>query len=558
VPDIEIEAPEFLADLMGDVLGHKLAAKAANQHECPMRVVVGEGTGPRYEGLFIDPRAEYGVHHHGMVWEVYSGGRPRFGHAWDDNEEDVFGEPVAFETWVRAEVQSLVDTRATAALRELWTGVARDSTPSQRAELESGVDGLLELASRYEGELTYWRAGAAVLRALLRVREGGGDSAEALELVQELVPSLHGRFDEERSDWGLFLRRGAFLLPESAFHPDSGPLFERVDGELQRMLAALGAGMPPNRFLGFFREVVACAHVVRDAFSRALIRRAGQAEELHLAASEYRAYPREMLPILEAALKRSDDDVTILAALQGAYANAGETERATAVGRRLEGRLEVEAPLENLDDDVQSWINHYNVLANEFSSNSPRSEGVPEARARKLIALEAKLNHYWIETFPHRLDECVEQGRFLSSGSGGYVGWMRNLGRYQDAVDHVCAQLADQQLSALRHRAHAAAFETFLNNGLGSFLDSGAPDHLVLALELVNRIERIDSIGQTGDLLYQLACVLARCGETQRAIGYVERAVRAGESIATMANDADLRSLYDHPRFVDLRESKSR
>lgn len=116
------------------------------------------------------------------------------------------------------------------------------------------------------------------------------------------------------------------------------------------------------------------------------------------------------------------------------------------------------------------------------------------------------------------------------------------------------AQLADEELSRLRHATHARAFETFLNNALGSFLDSGDEAHLQEALELVTRLEGFLILGATSDVLYQVACVLARAGEAQRALDYVERAVDKGESIGVMAEDSDFASLVDEPRFVGLRE----
>jgi hypothetical protein len=544
---IEVDAPEFLADLLQDVLGERLTTFRAAQHDCPIRVGFGEPPKEPFVGLFIDERRAYGVHHHGMTWEVYSGGRPRFGHAWDDNDEDVFGEPIVFEDWVRGEVTSLVDARAHREVRELWEALDGEGASAR-------VDAVLELASRFHRDESYWHAAARALRALLDIESLGSDAPTAFEDLGRVIPHLHGRFDEARSDWGLFLRHGAACLRGRWRRELPDVMRSRIGAEVERILGALGEGLPAHRFLGYCREVASCPPAVRGAFAAAFREQATRPEHLHMVAAEFRARPLEVVPLLEAALELAEDDRTIASALQGAYLQAGEAESAAEMGRRLRAQVDEEAGLEELGDDVQAWIDNYNLLANEFSASSPRTSGDPDERGRRLIALQDKLNQHWLDLGPAHHDRAVEQGRFLSSGGVGYVGWLRNQERYQEAVDYVMDQLADDQLSTLRHRAHAWAFENFLNNGFGSFLDSGEPQHLSFALERLTHLESFLELGATGDLLYQGACILARAGETRRALNYVQRAIAKGESIRVMWGDSDLESLRGEPLFQRLRE----
>ena len=279
---------------------------------------------------------------------------------------------------------------------------------------------------------------------------------------------------------------------------------------------------------------------------------------LHMLAAELRAIPSEMLPPLEAALKLDSDDTTILSALLGAYREAGRPEDVETVRARLdsltddsdnEAQTSSDTPT---DAEVQGWIDAYNRLAAEFSASSPRRKGDPDARGRKLVELEARLNTYWRTHFADRLEQCVQQGRFLSSGSSGYVGWLRNEERYQEAVDHLAAQLRDDELNDLRFRTHRYAFEVLVNNGLGSCLDSGDDGHLQIGVELVSRVRAFPM--ESGDVLYQVACVLARAGDEDGALVYAERAVAAGESAAVMATDTDLASIHGHERFRRLVE----
>ena len=53
---------------------------------------------------------------------------------------------------------------------------------------------------------------------------------------------------------------------------------------------------------------------------------------------------------------------------------------------------------------------------------------------------------------------------------------------------------------------------------------------------------------------YNVGCVFALLGETERAIDCIERAATLGGWREWIANDSDLDSLRDHPRFKALLE----
>ncbi|MEM7160199.1 MAG: hypothetical protein AAF799_45595 [Myxococcota bacterium] len=550
----EVQPPEFIRDLLGEVLGERLACWTTGQHQCSVRVGVEDPTGEAYEGLFFDLDSEYGVHHLGTVWEIYSGGRPRLGHAWDDNEEDQFADPLPFREWLRGEVSGLARGRSSHVVLAAWRRLAEQLPPSPGVEseaLRTELAEALEVGERYGAKGRSWFEGGRVAELLLR----GQTEEDTALAVAELLPKLEGRLYEPATDWAKFLMYGARLHSERELPPGAK---DRIGEEVGWVFDGMDEGMPPPRLQEYCARVAVCAEPVRRAFSSAFVAQARDPMWLHMLAAELRAVPSEMVPPLEAALELEPEDTTILSALLGAYREAGRPEDAEAVRVTLDSLTDDAEEATAVDSDtpsdadVQGWIDAYSRLAAEFSASSPRRKGDPDARGKTLIELEARLNTYWRTHFANRLDQCVQQGRFLSSGSSGYVGWLRNEERYQEAVDHLAAQLRDDELNDLRFRTHRYAFEVLVNNGLGSCVDSGDEEHLQIGVELVNRVDAFPM--ESSDVLYQVACVLARAGDVDRALVYAERAVAAGESAQVMARDTDLAAIHDHERFRRLLE----
>lgn len=478
-----------IADLLGEVLGLELRAIHAEAHQCPIRIVLGQPPESESEGLFADPAREYGIHHHGMSWVIYRGGRPELGHAWDDSEEDTVGEPLPYGDWLRREVGTLVGGHLLREARSVWTAIGA-GTGDLGALLER-VEAIGTEAERFYERLPDWFGNVGTLRALLRLAAGGGGQRERGELV-EGAPTLSGYVVEPDSPFGVLTREGLRVIGKEIRQEVAAAIDERVKGEARSIVDARLKGMSASRFGEYRRAFEACVAPVWDA----------------------------------------------------CFAVFDEAGRDPALAARQSEEQR----------EVQSWINEYNDLSREFATSSPREDDGVEERAGRLIAVEGRLNDYWRTSHADELDRCVEDGRFLSSGSAGYVGWLRNHERYEEAVGYVCANMGDMELSALRHRTHELAFETYVNNGLGSFLDSGDPGHIERALALVDELERAVTL-RTGDALYQVACVYARAGRIDDALGAVERAVKAGESIRAMSHDSDFAAIASHPRFRALADA---
>ena len=103
----------------------------------------------------------------------------------------------------------------------------------------------------------------------------------------------------------------------------------------------------------------------------------------------------------------------------------------------------------------------------------------------------------------------------------------------------------------LRHKSQTSSFEFLVNNAFGGYLDSGKQAHITEAVQCLDALETTVR-WETRQPLYQIACVLARAGLTDRALSAVEEAVEHGESIHAMARDSDFNNVADAPRFKSL------
>ena len=126
-------------------------------------------------------------------------------------------------------------------------------------------------------------------------------------------------------------------------------------------------------------------------------------------------------------------------------------------------------------NDVQTMIDRYTHLANDFRYHKPKTDG--NRTGPELVQLEDKLNKYWLSQLPPKTSlardtmerTLCEQNRFLSSGSANYVAWLRNQHRYQEVVDFMMPLKEELELCALRHKTGSIYFSYFVGNGLSSF-----------------------------------------------------------------------------------------
>ncbi len=489
--ETRVQAPAPIADLMGQVLDLELRAIAASAHDCPIQIVLGQRPAEPHEGLFVDVSRERAVHHQGMVWTTYRNGRPELGHAWDQ-EGDIIGKPVPYADWLRNQVSAMVGDHLLRAAWSVWETIAEGRGARELDALLARSEAITTAALRFRGTKPRSVDTISALRALLRIAKGGSRQPAERVTLSSAAVGVGGHIVEPKSPLGALAREGLKLVGRDVQREVAAALEARVKDEARSIVEGRVKGMSAHRFGEYRRAFEACVPAVWNVCFT-VFDEAGRDPAL--------------------AQRQSEEQRT-----------------------------------------VQAWINEYNDLSREFAASSPLEDEGVEERALRLVSVEGRLNRYWQTVHAQRLDRCVEDGRFLSSGSAGYVGWLRKHERYEEAIRYVCTNMADVALSHLRHRTHPLAFETYVSNGLGSFLDSSDTEHIECAVELLDDLASVITF-RTGDALYQCACVHARAGRVDSALDLVERAVAAGESIRAMAHDSDLAAIVDHPRFRAMRDA---
>ena len=224
----------------------------------------------------------------------------------------------------------------------------------------------------------------------------------------------------------------------------------------------------------------------------------------------------------------------------------------------LEELMASERPESKEDKALRLKIVRYNELSRDFMTYRPAS-ATPLEDAAELLRLEGEINAAWRDRLKPLSGlarseiegQLCRDGRFLSRGSGLALGWLRDQGRYNEVVAHFSAQVADAELVKLRHKSQTSSFEFLVNNAFGGYLDSGKQAHITEAVQCLDALETTVR-WETRQPLYQIACVLARAGLTDRALSAVQDAVEHGESIHAMARDSDFNNVVDAPRFQAL------
>lgn len=490
--ETRVDPPVPIADLMGEVLGLELRSIAASAHDCTTQIVLGVRPAEPHEGLFVDPVQERAVHHQGMVWTTYRDGRPELGHAWVDQEHDTVGKPVPFAVWLRDQVSAMVGDHLLRAAWSVWETIAEGRGTRELDRLLARSEAIAVAALRFRGTKPRSIDTIAALRALLRIAKDGSRQPAERAALRRAAVGVGGHIVEPKSPLGALAREGLRLVGNDVQREVAAALETRVKDEARSIVDGRVKGMSARRFGEYRRAFEACVPAIWNACFT-VFDEAGRDPTL--------------------AQRQSEEQRT-----------------------------------------VQAWINEYNDLSREFAASSPIEDDEVEERALRLVSVEGRLNRYWLTVHSQRLDRCVEDGRFLSSGSAGYVGWLRKHERYDEAMRYVCSNMTDIALSHLRHRTHPLAFETYVSNGLGSFLDSRDADHIECAVDLLDDLRQVVTF-RTGDALYQCACVHARAGRIDSALDLVERAAAAGESIRAMAHDSDLAAIVNHPRFHTMRDA---
>ena len=510
-----VSPPDFLVDLMGDVVGKNLECYRTSKHQCTLQISFGVPSRETDAGLFLAPKTRYGIRHSRLHWEFYRHDRSFFGHAWDDNLDDMPGPLCTFEEWARREVRDLMWNRLYQLTIQMLEGLHPQLGKKKKQELIERCKQILRCAEKHGLDIRAFAPAVECIELTLTASCRELHTVET-EKLKRHVKNIDGKLREGNTLFPKVIRQNGLvsMMPEGLYNEITPVLMKRIKSETRQFLKEMSHKPSSQSFEAFKQGAESCEVI----------------------------FNIEICKLMEEDAKRRKDE-------------------------------------ELISPEVRSVLNlteEYIELRRDFWNYWPKPEGAHE-RGKRMVELETFINIFWKEwaesheeisvepsqsgppiptpgsTRMMALNRIIREGRFLSVGSQVYVGWLRNIERWDDAVAFVMNQTQDLEMSALRHQSHSGGFESFLCNGLGCFVDSKQDEHPPLGVQIIERLETIMTF-ESGCLLYQFTCVFARAGLTERALDYAEKAVFAGERFSTMAKDSDLKSLLNEPRFKALKE----
>jgi len=539
------ELPSFLSAYNGTYLGMQLTIKSGVKHY-PMQIEFG------WDQLDLDLEEKSGQHKGGQAEEVYFGGCYRVYTPYDD--ETPSGTEVPFESWVQSKVCSIITN--------VCHGELQDQLKNLTAENEETLGQLLELTE--------------ALRRLADIAPSYSELSDAIRLFDSAARShLIGQMDTEaESIWIEFINRDSWKRSTIFDSRDEWLVFKMASLLLPAKLpsslkqaaqSALIEHLKPapeltsQSLLYLCRDLVGMGAAFRALVHEHLMPQLGRSELHHTLAVTFAAYPAEARRYIEEGLNLETENVSLMVHAESFYLQQNELAKVQELRSRLD---ELKMPKADSTVNVQHWIDRYTQLVNDYQYYNPRSN--TNETGPELMKLEARLNAHWMAQLPPSDSlartaverELCKQSRFLSAGSAGYVGWLRNEQRYQEVVDMMMPMSNQLELCRLRHKTCNMRFEYFIGNGISSFLDSQEPRHIEQALELIDAMETVIPEWTNHHSLYALACVAARAGRCGRALDYIRDCIAKGGSFWDMVRDTDFQNLWEHPEFVQLKEEQ--
>ena len=500
-------------------------------------------------GLFFDLESEVAEWRCGQALIRYEDGHATCFTPWDAEQPEA--SPAApFREWVREKVKEDIERLLSWHLERLSrTHPIADHEGVYRAFC-SDCAGVPDHAFRDGSD----RAPLfEMLGAVHRINQVGGDlDGEETSFARFNAARTSGNdgYTKELHDMGIRIALSLLpLVPEA--------LKVGIAREIEDRFAPFEkdpATFKPEQFMRLAQEHASSPAYVREEGNDRLMALCTDPTRAHIVFSMLTAFPDEARCYLDIGLAMATENVSLLVAAESFYHQHGPAIRLHDVQKRL-ARTGVKPAS---PDNVQTWIDRYTYLTNDFCHFRPKTD--TDVTGPELAELEERLNRYWLDRLPSENapscpaleQELISQNRFLSAGSAGYVGGLRIQGRHDEVVDHMMGLAGETRLSAFRYRTSPARFESYLNNGIGSLLDSQEDVHIQKALLIMDTLESVIPAWEDGGALYNLACVAARAGQLERAMNYVRTMVARGKEITGMVADPDLTNLREHPDFVAL------
>lgn len=547
--------PDFLADLSFTLDGKPLQMFALKDGR--WRIGIEHDGDYDNTGVIINLENESAQRKTGWDISYYSSGSSITHTQWDDDESPATAyEGYTFQGWVRSKVVSDIERMLD------WHLEALESDHGTHKKKLEAYQRFCEDCSRLTtvhlpGKETI---GYRFLGAVHRLR------------ISELLKSdtkLFSQFREEMTNsWSNQRKKKLRELFGIGLHliPTLTQGFKAfIKSEIEAQYVGFNmTDMPDNRMNQFVqykaRHIATLSPFERQLHLQQLLPHLQTATLCHTVAAEFSHLPKDADLYIQKGLKLDPNNFSLLVFAETFYLQNENPKMLTFVQKRMQ-RLNIPC---GQSANVQDWIDRYTMLCNDYQYFSPKTD--TSTTADELIELEAKLNHYWMSMLPSEdnigrsqtIDELCNQNRFLSAGSASYVGWMRNQHRYQEVVDYMMPLIQQGELSRIRHQSNEWGFETFIGNGLSSFLDSKDEAHISQAIQIIDALEQHIPTWHTRSALYACACVASRANQVDRALVYINeyRSEHDGKVIFQMDEDSDFQNVHEHPEFLAIFEDE--
>lgn len=550
--------PDFLADLEFSLDGKPLRLFPVGDRSDMLHFALEYDKWSRV-GVFVNLEDEYAEVKDSHSITRYVAGETQCWTQWDD-EDPPYYKAGPFAQWVRERLIDDIERMLSWHLERVTKG---NST-------EWNLGALADMCRDFSA-LTVPEEGHDNGRYMIFHMLGAVHRCRASSAISDADDGIFERFivlkDSASHTYTKSLAENAFniallLLPmlpraiRAGLERQLDYVFEQVDGE--------ATDVPIHEINRVARLLAGQPKAVRTLAHTRLFELCRTQPQAHTAMVAFNDYPEEAALYADHGMALDCDNVSFFVAAEACYLNLDADDKVALVRQRLESlgpaAEQARADIES-EAQIQAMIDRYTFLANDFRYFNPRTN--PADTGPELLELESRLNDYWMGQLPEKIclsrqlveTNLIEQRRFLSSGSASYFGWLRNEGRHQEVVDEMMKMTSDKELSTLRQKANPWGFEALLNNGLGAFLDSQVEAHIGFGIELMDAIEPYTETFKY-DAPYNLACVAARAGQLERALDYVAVAVETRQ-VSDMAQDEDLKDLWDHPRFRELMQAKA-
>ena len=497
-----------------------------------------------YSGLYIDEDKQTGLHHFGGHQDRFAGGTIWHANAYDDEGESPVGTRT-FEQWVMENIFALYDSEIFSVIHELHEEKSQENIVNLVREMSVFV-GEPHMSAKRSYPLIQ------VLHAVCEVYDSQVYSEESMNTLMHFIETYNDKSSTIEQAGENILQYVFRLLPTPYPEKIVSFFYNKHRRELTYMQT-----MKTEEYKYEIHRW--CAHFLRIApitrsFFRAFFAKISASPSIaHDLAQGLLDEPEESIPYLAIGLAKEPDNIAMLQLLLIIYEKQGKTKEADAIRTQIAQRNMpiIDAVL------LTNMQKKYTQLYKDFRHYD--FFGKEQEKADKIVELEHQICEVYMQTLP--IDNpttgeawkiAVQKKAFASSGSGMMMRRCVDQHMYTLCMDKLKLIVSNVERCRLQYVFDADTFEELLAQGIKAALDSQEEEFLRDATAMIKVIEGIIHEYNNVNLIYCIACVMARNNHCDDAIAYTAIAVQKGIPWEHVVDDSDLVNIHTHPGFLKL------